>query len=103
KQMENRRREREIELRRTVEQLEMNVRAHGPLETKSDAKIPVREMRGHRDLPASKVLLTGQTERPTIRQFTLDQLKSAGMEGAKAATIRQLYEKMYGHVLHEKT
>jgi len=50
-----------------------------------------------------KVTTTSPKGRPPLRVIVLEQLKSAGDRGAKAATIRDFIERTYGNVLHEKT
>jgi hypothetical protein len=41
--------------------------------------------------------------RPTIREIALEQLKSAGEAGIKAAPLRDYIERTYGEIIHEKT
>jgi hypothetical protein len=41
--------------------------------------------------------------RPTVREVALMRLQAAGDKGAKAAEIREYFERTYGQVVHEKT
>jgi hypothetical protein len=41
--------------------------------------------------------------RPTVREVALAHLRVAGDKGAKAADIREYFERTYGQVVHEKT
>jgi hypothetical protein len=41
--------------------------------------------------------------RPTVREFVLAQLKAAAPAGMKSATLRDLYERGFGNIVHEKT
>ncbi len=41
--------------------------------------------------------------RPPVREFIVKQLAMAGKAGAKAAALREAYERKYGTTLHEKT
>jgi len=41
--------------------------------------------------------------RPTVREAALARLRAAGDTGAKAAEIREFYERTFGEVVHEKT
>lgn len=41
--------------------------------------------------------------RPTLRVFLLDALERAGANGGKAAVFRELFERTFGEMIHEKT
>jgi hypothetical protein len=41
--------------------------------------------------------------RPSLRAFVLDQVQSALPGGRKAAEMRELFERIYGDAIHEKT
>lgn len=45
----------------------------------------------------------GPQPRPTVREVALMRLRAAGDKGAKAADIRDYFERTYGEVVHEKT
>lgn len=42
-------------------------------------------------------------KRPPLREVLLDQLRQAGEGGAKAADLREYFERTYGVIIHEKT
>jgi len=44
-----------------------------------------------------------KNKRPALRSILLEQLKSMGANGAKAAQLREYFERTYGEVIHEKT
>lgn len=45
----------------------------------------------------------GPPPRPTVRDVALMHLRQAGGKGAKAADIREYFERTFGEVVHEKT
>lgn len=53
-------------------------------------------------LPPPPVTVQVQA-RPTVREVALAHLRAAGPHGAKAADIRDYFERTYGQVVHEKT
>lgn len=42
-------------------------------------------------------------KRPTLKDFILERLRLAGGEGAKAANLREMFERASGETIHEKT
>jgi hypothetical protein len=48
-------------------------------------------------------VILGPPPRPTVREVALMRLREAGGKGAKAADIREYFERTYGQVVHEKT
>lgn len=52
--------------------------------------------------PSAPATIRG-TPRPTVREVALSRLRDAGAKGAKAADIRDYFERTYGQVVHEKT
>ena len=42
-------------------------------------------------------------KRPSLKDFLLQRLREAGTEGAKAAPLREMFERAYGETIHEKT
>jgi hypothetical protein len=58
-------------------------------------------------LPADTIyppaVTLGPPPRPTVREVALVRLREAGGKGAKAADIREYFERTYGEVVHEKT
>jgi hypothetical protein len=51
----------------------------------------------------SPTVTAGPLPRPTVREVALMRLRAAGDKGAKAAEIRDYFERTYGEVVHEKT
>jgi hypothetical protein len=55
------------------------------------------------DATPTPTVTIGAPPRPTVREVALMRLRAAGDKGAKAADIRDYFERTYGEVVHEKT
>ena len=54
-------------------------------------------------VPVPATQQTSATRRPSLKDFLLDRLRAAGADGAKAAPLREAFERAFGETIHEKT